>query len=549
MEESKRDNDDGRDDEGRDDDGRDEETKEEESKSESPPKAQTSSALMEHGLLMRERLKEERREFSRGNVRYTFGESDEEGKEEAEPQKKTVAKPTEAQEDTGGETREATLSARAALISSSLAAHPRLPLIPAPPPPSPPPPPSRSPHLVVLTLQSSPPLPVRTKTPFRRYVSSVPESPSNVYCCLLTRSKCKLSGAEFSFTFDDTRYEDLVMYAKRRFMPANYIISLDKLDLVRENREDRSGDFLGKMKVKKTGTEFVQVRRRARVKTSESKDKRESGERIAQHRPAKNACHMGGWRGGGGYLFTHVCGLFTHVCGLCAASHMSVTRAHTCVPLQQDQGINPGRLLDNHEDIEQQSNRERGSMSGYTAEEKENERKLDGFFTAREELACVIRKEDKQLDMLINVGIPKVQGFGREAVRSKWQGMTRDQKLTHNTEVLGDRGARNDLMKDQLEIFGGYEKPERGVGRKDHRGRRAVASEKNFKVTSMVGGDPGIYSDPVDKAEKGADKELGKAISPMLEMMKVGKEVWSVRYTHPFTMLQAFGVALTRFEM
>ncbi len=204
----------------------------------------------------------------------------------------------------------------------------------------------------------------------------------------------------------------------------------------------------------------------------------------------------------------------------------------------QDQGINPGRLIPHYMELEEEAKRQ-GDQTGKELDEEE--KLAESLVQPRCELAVIVRQDDDDLNRVINVGIPTVFGTGSQAQMAMWQGMTHDAKLLHNAKALIERGVRNEMMKDRIMMFGGYEDNFDGmVGDTDWKGREILRSEKNFKLRLMNGRYPGIEKDPTSDY-----KDPG----PFLKMSKVRKEEWLVTWNWPFTMLQSFGIALSRFDM
>jgi len=201
-----------------------------------------------------------------------------------------------------------------------------------------------------------------------------------------------------------------------------------------------------------------------------------------------------------------------------------------------DRGINPNRLVDPNGDYDEEDEEE--GKEAMSREEKEASDLLDALIKPRVELSCVLYSDDKNSDTMMNVGVPKV--FGTQV--AVWQGTSREDKLLHNLKAVVDRGSRNTLMRDQLMVLSDYEDPTRDVNGIDYNNRRVLASEKNFNVEYMEGGDPGKV---IRKSVARGDN-----ISfPSIQMHRVEKEEWAVQFTAPFTMLQVFGICLTRFAL
>jgi hypothetical protein len=168
----------------------------------------------------------------------------------------------------------------------------------APPPPTHPPPPAH------------PPAP-----------SLTPPTPSSYYGV----------GPTYKLNFDHWEKDEFAIHAKRWTLPACYVISLDPKDLDIKERNRRSQNFMGKLKVKKKGREFV----------------------------------------------------------------------------QQDMGVNPNMLVEDHLQLAEQAELERGSMSDWTEEEKRHEELLDSLYEPRQELAAIIRKQDSEGNMMLSVGVSR----------------------------------------------------------------------------------------------------------------------------------------------
>eukprot|EP00519_Triparma_laevis_P000148 CAMPEP_0182513394 /NCGR_PEP_ID=MMETSP1321-20130603/33932_1 /TAXON_ID=91990 /ORGANISM="Bolidomonas sp., Strain RCC1657" /LENGTH=378 /DNA_ID=CAMNT_0024720403 /DNA_START=17 /DNA_END=1149 /DNA_ORIENTATION=+ len=155
-----------------------------------------------------------------------------------------------------------------------------------------------------------------------------------------------------------------------------------------------------------------------------------------------------------------------------------------------DKGINPNRLLD-LDDNGGSSSTHSESKQDMSHEEKEADDLLDSLIQPRIELGCVYYAVDERSsDRMMNVSIPRVFG-DQSQTTAVWQGTTSQDKLLHNLKAVVNRSARNDLMGDQLMVCADYEDATRDVGALDYSSNRVLASEKNFSVEWMVGGNPG----------------------------------------------------------
>ncbi|GMH47309.1 hypothetical protein TrVE_jg10050 [Triparma verrucosa] len=204
-----------------------------------------------------------------------------------------------------------------------------------------------------------------------------------------------------------------------------------------------------------------------------------------------------------------------------------------------DKGINPNRLLD-LDDNGGSSSTHSESKQDMSHEEKEADDLLESLIQPRIELGCVYYAVDERSsDRMMNVSIPRVFG-DQSQTTAVWQGTTSQDKLLHNLKAVVNRSARNDLMGDQLMVCADYEDAMRDVGALDYSSNRVLASEKNFSVEWMVGGNPG-------KSFKKSVAGGENLVYPSMQMHRIAKDEWAVQSTYPFTLFQTFGVCLTRF--
>ncbi|GMH90403.1 hypothetical protein TL16_g11760 [Triparma laevis f. inornata] len=90
---------------------------------------------------------------------------------------------------------------------------------------------------------------------FLSFVTTLPANQKTVYRCILSRKKSTLGGSSFSFRLESAE-DSFEILAKKKMMPATFLISLVKGDLSESERTNRSKYYLGKVKVKNSG-EFV----------------------------------------------------------------------------------------------------------------------------------------------------------------------------------------------------------------------------------------------------------------------------------------------------
>jgi hypothetical protein len=81
-------------------------------------------------------------------------------------------------------------------------------------------------------------------------------------------------------------------------------------------------------------------------------------------------------------------------------------------------------------------------------------------------------------------------------------------------------------------------------GLQDHKSRIVLESVKNVQLKVLESAQDD-FQDPPCVAAPGYEPSPNY----LLDFRKVGHDVWSLEFTHPMSMLQAFGVALTRFDI
>ena len=205
-----------------------------------------------------------------------------------------------------------------------------------------------------------------------------------------------------------------------------------------------------------------------------------------------------------------------------------------------DAGVNPGSLVSLEESKDASE-----PQDGARTEDGDGE--ADPLHEARTELA-VIRywRASETGSRRMVVATPRVRhdGAGVNAVHV-WRpraGGDKDQKMRHNLDSILETGVAAVDLRRRLQCAVEVACGGAPLGR-DFAGRRVSASRKSCRLVEadFDGGSEDTVGVDLSRAPPEDAPEL-------LRMYRIGEDRWGVVHAHPLTMLQAFGICLTRFD-
>mmetsp|Transcript_20503 Transcript_20503/g.25877 ORF Transcript_20503/g.25877 Transcript_20503/m.25877 type:complete len:335 (+) Transcript_20503:430-1434(+) len=218
-----------------------------------------------------------------------------------------------------------------------------------------------------------------------------------------------------------------------------------------------------------------------------------------------------------------------------------------------DSGDNPNHL--NQRETDSESDADHNSYGGRSGSAANSVGEI------REELAVIHYVREKKQDGLrrMEVGTPKLKYYqdpshpdGGQWVAENWRPQREMDTMANKFARVRQEGGQNVVAADRLFMMHKRESRYDPLSSclVDFKGRARQASVKNYQLVKSWPTDREMrrqyFSSGGEGADEQDDEEAAKPV--LLQMGKFGKDCFNMDYQWPLSMLQAFGICLSRFD-